>query len=426
MEHSKSAYLKKSSPKAQSMQSVTNIVSEILNRVKNEGERAVREYSKRFDSWDPVSFRVDHETIRNAKNNVEDSFKDNVGFLHDQVQGFALAQRAGLKDFELETLDGVHLGQKFIPLESIGVYVPGGRYRLIASAQMSIVPAKVAGVKRISACAPARGGAIDPHVLYSLQVAGADDIFALGGAQAIAAMAYGANIMDPVDFIAGPGNLYVAEAKRQLYGAVGIDFLAGPTEILIIADETADPAILAADLVGQCEHDPNSRAVLITTSEDIGVKTLAEIGKQLEDLETADVAKVCWETNGEVIVVPEYEAAAQLADDFAPEHLEVQTADWRWFLKRLRNYGSLFLGEEATVAYSDKAIGTNHILPTSRGARYTGGLWVGKYLKNVTYQWLNRKGSLRIAPVAATIAKAEGMVAHARTAELRVKKYRQT
>jgi sulfopropanediol 3-dehydrogenase len=337
-----------------------------------------------------------------------------------------LAQRAGLKDFELETLDGVHLGQKYIPIESVGVYVPGGRYRLIASAQMSIVPAKVAGVKKIIACAPAKGGAVDPHVLYSIHLAGADDVFALGGAQAIAAMAFGGGIMEPVDLIAGPGNVYVAEAKRQLYGTVGIDFIAGPTEILIIADETADPVILAADLVGQCEHDPRSRAVLVTTSEETGLRTLIEINKQLLDLETADVAKLCWETRGDVIMVSDYEVAAQVADDFAPEHLEVQTKDWQWFLQRLRNYGSLFLGEEATVAYSDKAIGTNHILPTGRGARYTGGLWVGKYLKNVTYQWLDRRGSLTIAPFSAAIAKVEGMAAHARTAEVRIKKYSKT
>lgn len=420
-------YLKKSLRTAeQDLESISILVTEVIRRVRSEGEKAVREYSERFDSWNPQSFRVTEEEICRAESKVSDSFKKNVKFLHEQVEKFALAQKAGLKDFELETLEGVHLGQKYIPLNSVGVYVPGGRYRLIASAQMSIVPAKVAAVKRIVACAPAKGEAIDPHLLYSIQQAGADEIYALGGAQAIAAMAFGAGIMESVDMIAGPGNAYVAEAKRQLYGVVGVDFIAGPTEILVIADETADPAIVAADLVGQCEHDPNSKAILITTSEEIGRRTLDEINRQVEGLETADVAKVCWDTNGEVVVVPDFEEAAKLADEYAPEHLEVQTRNWQWFLNSLHNYGSLFLGEETTVAYSDKAIGTNHILPTGRSAKHTGGLWVGKYLKNVTYQWLSKKGSLTVAPVAAAIAKAEGMVAHAKTAEIRVEKYSYT
>ncbi len=424
MSSSNVRYIKKSLPtREQDLESVSNLVKEILRRIKNEGEKAVREYSERFDNWNPQSFRVSKEEIRRAKSVVPVSFKENVKFLHEQLEKFALAQKAGLKAFELETLKGVHLGQKYIPVESVGVYVPGGRYRLIASAQMSIIPAKVAGVKRIVACAPAKGGSIDPHVLYSISNAGAEEIYALGGAQTIATMVFGAGIMEPVDMIAGPGNVYVAEAKRQLYGAVGIDFIAGPTEILVIADETADPVIVAADLVGQAEHDPNSKAILVTTSEELGRKVLSEIDRQLEGLETADVAKVCWESRGEIVLVPDFETAAQMADEYAPEHLEVQAKNWRWFLEHLRNYGSLFLGEEATVAYSDKAIGTNHILPTGHGAKYTGGLWVGKYLKNVTYQWLSKEGSVKIAPIAGAIAKAEGMIAHTRTAEMRIKKY---
>jgi sulfopropanediol 3-dehydrogenase len=424
MSSTKARYIKTALPsKEQSLGSVSSLVEEILRRIRSEGEMAVREYSERFDNWNPVSFRVPQEEIQSAENNVSDSFKENVKFLHEQLGKFALAQKAGLKDFELETLQGVHLGQKFIPLRSVGVYVPGGRYRLIASAQMSIVPAKVAGVRRIVACAPAKGGPIDQHLLYSIASAGADEIYALGGAQAIGTLAFGAGIMEPVDMIAGPGNVFVAEAKRQLYGAVGIDFIAGPTEILIIADEAADPQIVAADLVGQSEHDPNAKAILVTTSEEFARKTLSEVERQFEGLETVDVAKVSWEARGEIIVVPDFETAAQLADEYAPEHLEVQTKNWQWFRENLHNYGSLFLGEEATVTYSDKAIGTNHILPTGRGAKYTGGLWVGKYLKNVTYQWLSKDGSLRIAPVAAAIAREEGMFAHTRTADLRIRKY---
>jgi sulfopropanediol 3-dehydrogenase len=417
-------YLKKASPtKEEDLESVSKLVGEILRKIKQYGETAVREYSVRFDSWNPSSFEIEDAEIRRAENTVSDDFKKNVEFLRDQMERFAIAQKSNLKDFEIETMPGVHLGQKYIPVESVGVYVPGGRYRLIASAYMSIVPAIVAGVERIVACAPSRQGVIDPHALYAIHHAGANEIYTLGGAQAIASMAFGGGVMKPVAMVTGPGNAFVAEAKRQLFGTVGIDFIAGPSEILIITDDTADSAIVAADLIAQCEHDPNARAILVSTSDDNARKVLSEIERQLKILTTAPIAKTSWETRGEVMVVANYEMAAQVADAYAPEHLEVQTKDWRWFLSRLHNYGSLFLGEEATVAYSDKAVGTNHILPTGRGATYTGGLWVGKYMKNVTYQWMSRTGSLTIAPVSAAISEAEGMIGHAKTAEARMNKY---
>lgn len=417
-------YLKKAVEKQkEDLTSVRTLVSEIINRVSTEGEPAVRYYSEKFDKWSPKSFKLSKEEIKEACEKVSEPKKKDISFLRDQVERFSIEQKKTLIDFEVETFPGVHLGQKYIPVQSLGIYVPGGRYTLIASSIMSIVPAKVAGVKRIVACAPPRGGKINPAVIYAISSAGADEIYTIGGAQAIAAMTFGLSDLQPVDVVAGPGNKFVLEAKRQVFGRVGIDLLAGPTEIGIIADESADPAIVAADIVGQAEHDPDSPQFLVTTSRELGERVLQDIERQLQGLPTEEVARAAWSKNGDVIVVSSREEAAEISDRFAPEHLEVQAKDLDWYLKRLKNYGSLFLGEESTVAYSDKAIGTNHILPTGGAARYTGGLWVGKYMKNVTYQRLDKKGSLKIAPIAGNIANMEGMFAHEKSTLARIKKY---
>ena len=419
-------YLKKADEKKESTADEKNtrtLVSEILDRVKNEGESAVRYYSEKFDHWNPSSFRLTGEQIKEAVESVPEDLKKDILFLRDQVKRFAEAQKETLLDFKIETLPGTILGQKYIPVQSLGVYVPGGRYTMIASSHMSIIPAKVAGVERIAVCVPPKNGQVNPAVIYAIQVAGADEIYALGGAQAIAAMTFGIDTLKPVDMIAGPGNRFVVEAKRQVFGKVGIDLLAGPTEIAIIADDSADPEILAADIIGQAEHDPDSPQILITLSRKIGERVIEEIRKQLVDLPTAEIAGGSWAHNGQIVLVSSREEATSLADEYAPEHLEIQARDLDWYLERLKNYGTLFLGEESTVVYSDKAIGTNHILPTGRAARYTGGLWVGKFMKNVTYQRLEKVGSLNIAPIAGNIARAEGMIAHERSAKVRIRKY---
>lgn len=417
-------YLKKAQEKQkEDLSSVRALVSEIIDRVSTDEESAVRYYSEKFDKWSPKSFRLSEEEIKEACEQVPESQKKDISFLREQVERFSVEQKKTLIDFEVETFPGVHLGQKYIPVQSLGVYVPGGRYTLIASSIMSIVPAKVAGVERIVACAPPRGGEINPAVIYAISSAGADEIYTIGGAQAIAAMTFGLGDLHPVDIVAGPGNKFVLEAKRQVFGKVGIDLLAGPTEIGIIADDSADSSIIAADIIGQAEHDPDSPQFLVTTSRQLGENVLQEIEKQLVGLATAEVARSAWSKNGEIILVTSREEAAEITDKFAPEHLEVQARDLDWYLKRLKNYGSLFLGEESTVAYSDKAIGTNHILPTGGAAKYTGGLWVGKYMKNVTYQRLDQAGSLKIAPIAGNIANMEGMFAHEKSTLARVKKY---
>ena len=420
-------YLKQAQPMASDDNaSVRRTVEEMLESIRTEGEPAVRRYSAALDNWDPPSFRVGEDDIRAAERALPETLKQDIQFAQQQVRRFAQYQRESLREFEVQTLPGVTLGQKHIPLRSVGAYVPGGRYPLIASAYMAIVTAKVAGVERVAACSPPnQGRGIYPATLYAILTSGADEIYCIGGVQALATMAYGAGIMSPVDMIVGAGNRYVAEAKRQLFGAVGVDLLAGPTEILVIADETADPVMVAADLLGQAEHDVNSPAVLITTSEELATEVLREVDRQLAVLPTAAVAGEAWRRNGTVIVAESHEEAARLADEFAPEHLEVQTHNPEWYLARLRNYGTLFLGEPATVVYSDKALGTNHILPTGRAARYTGGLWVGKFLKTVTYQKLTPAASILIAEVAGRIARAEGMLAHEVTAQLRMQKYRQ-
>jgi sulfopropanediol 3-dehydrogenase len=409
-------------PTAADISQVQAVVAEILERVRRAGDAAVRDYSRRFDGWEPPSFRVSEDEIRRAAAGLPESLKADIAFAQAQVRRFAEAQRARFEDFEIETLPGVFLGQRCIPVASAGAYVPGGRYPRIASAYMSVLTAKVAGVERVAACAPPRAGqGIHPPALHAIATSGADEIYCIGGVQALAAMAYGTENIRPVDFLAGPGNAYVAEAKRQLFGQVGVDLIAGPSEVLIIADESAAPEVVAADLLAQAEHDPDAVAVLVTTSREVGERVLEEVERQLAGLPTREVAAASWRARGEVAVVEDAEAALALADEYAAEHVQVLTRDPEWYRRRLRNYGSLFLGSETTVAFGDKAVGTNHILPTGRAARYTGGLWVGRYIKVVTSQRLTEAGSARIAPVTASICRAEGMAGHAVAAELRLR-----
>jgi sulfopropanediol 3-dehydrogenase len=329
-----------------------------------------------------------------------------------------------LVDFETETLPGIHLGQKIIPVATSGSYVPGGRYPMLASAHMTVITPKVAGVSRVVACSPpVKGEGLWPATLYSMAAGGADEIYCMGGVHALAALAYGMEGLAPVDMVVGAGNKYVAEAKRQLFGTVGIDLLAGPTEILVIADETADPSIVAADLLGQAEHDPNARQCLVSLSGKIARETMKEVDRQLIDLPTKDVAAVAWRENGEVVVVDSASEAVRVSDEWAPEHLEVQTRDWRYYLDHCKNYGSVFLGEETTVAYGDKTIGTNHVLPTMKAARYTGGLSVGKFVKTVTYQYATKEASYKIADVCERACNYENMLAHGISCRMRKEKY---
>lgn len=424
-------YLKKASVRSTDAdEDVRQVVTEILRSIREEGDAAVRRHSARLDGWSPASFRLTPAEIEASLAAVAPTDREHIDYCHRQIAAFAARQRQTLGEFEVELEPGVRLGQRLIPVASVGAYVPGGRYPLVASALMSITTARVAGVGRVVACAPPSPPGPDhprrgiyPATLYAMVRAGADEIYCLGGVQALGAMAYGTESIAPVDMVVGPGNQYVAEAKRQLFGVVGIDLLAGPTEILIVADETADPVVVACDLLGQAEHGPTSPAVLVTLSRSLGEAVLREIERQLPRLPTGEVAGLAWERNGEVILVSSPEEAAAVADEYAPEHLEVQTRNPDWYLGRLRNYGSLFLGEEATVAYSDKTIGTNHILPTGRAARYTGGLWVGKFIKTVTYQRLTPEASGRVAPVVARICEIEGMHAHKVTADLRQRRY---
>ncbi len=418
-------YLKKAAPAAaQNNRELVDRVRAMLEDIEQNRDEAVRRYAKQLDKWDKAEFRVPAEEIAAARRSTSKLFQD-VAFCKRQVTDFAKRQRDSLHEFEEQFGDGITLGQKIIPVATVGCYIPGGKYPLISAALMSVATAKVAGVPHVIGAAPPRDGGIYAPTLYALAESGADEIFTIGGVQAFAAMAYGCVGMRPVDMITGPGNAYVAEAKRQLFGLVGIDLPAGPTEILVIADDGADPALVATDLLGQAEHGPDSPAWLITTSERLGKAVLAEIERQLITLPTAAIAGQAWARWGEVAVVADDDAAIALSDDYAPEHLEIQTARNDYYLQRLKNYGSLFIGEESTVAYGDKGVGTNHTLPTGRAARYTGGLWVGKFLKTVTYQRLSSDASERIAPIIGRMCATEGMLAHEITAKVRVERYAQ-
>ncbi|MEA2283356.1 MAG: sulfopropanediol 3-dehydrogenase [Solirubrobacteraceae bacterium] len=398
-------------------------VSEMLLRIESRGEAAVREYSRVLDRWDPPSFLVEPAACAAAAEAVDEALAGHIAFAQEQVRGFARAQRGALLDLEVEQLPGVVLGHRHMPVGAVGAYVPGGRYPMLASAFMTVLVAKEAGVGTVVACAPPRDArGIPAPMLHAIASSGADAVLCLGGVQGLATLAFGLCGVEPVDMLVGAGNAYVAEAKRQLFGRVGIDLLAGPTEVLVLAEAGADPELVAADLLGQAEHGPTSEAVLVTTSRALADDVLERIPALIAGWSTAEVAAEAWRDRGEVVLVADRAEAVRVADERAPEHLEVHAADPGPYLDALRNYGSLFLGEHATVAYGDKAVGTNHVLPTGRAARYTGGLWIGKFLKTVTYQRLTAEGSARVAPAVAAIAHAEGFAGHAATAELRLRR----
>ena len=399
-------------------------VEEILGDVADRGDDAVRHYSRTFDGWDPESFRLSEAEIEACVAAVPEQTVDDIRFAQEQIRRFALAQRAALEDVEVETLPGVVLGHRNIPVASVGCYVPGGRYPMVASAHMSVVTAKAAGVPRVVACAPPFAGAPHPAIVTAMHLGGADEILVLGGVQAVAAMALGTASIDAVDMLVGPGNAYVAEAKRQLFGRVGIDLLAGPTETLIIADDTCDAETAAVDLLGQAEHGPTSPAILLTTSEELVDAVPAAIEQVLSRLPTAGVARTAWEDCGEIVLCDTVDELVAEADRIASEHVQVMTADPEVFLERMRNYGALFLGPRTNVAYGDKVIGTNHTLPTMRAARYTGGLWVGKFLKTCTYQRVETdEASARIGEVCSRLCELEGFAGHKEQADLRVRRY---
>jgi len=418
-------YLKKAAPKAhKDAAAIENTVRQMLSDIADNGDDAIRRYAADLDNWTNPEFRVPGDEIRRVAARLPETFKEDFRYAYDKVTGFAKHQRDSMRAFEVEIEPGVWLGQKLIPVAAVGCYIPGGKYPLISAAIMSIGTAKSAGVSHVTACAPPRGpDGIFPPQLYALHAAGADDIYVLGGVQALAALAYGRVGISAVDLITGPGNAYVAEAKRQLFGRVGIDLLAGPTEIAIIADDNADPSLIATDLLGQAEHGPDSPGWLITTSKRVGNLVIREIEQQLSTLPTAKVAAAAWSNNGEVVVVDDDDEAIALSDEYAPEHLELMTDRNDYYLEQLTNYGSLFVGEESTVAYGDKGVGTNHTLPTGKAARYTGGLWAGKFIKTVTYQRLTPQASRRIAPAMGRLCHAEGMLAHEITATARFNRY---
>ena len=402
---------------------VKQTVESILADVKSRGDAAVRELSEKFDKWSPDNFKLSQAELDAIVATVPQSTLDDIKFAQAQIRNFAQHQRAALKDIEVETLPGVKLGHKNIPVDSVGCYVPGGRYPMVASAHMSIVTARAAGVRRVIACTPPNQGAPHAETIAAMVLAGADEIYVLGGVQAIAAMGVGTQSIAPVDMLVGPGNAYVAEAKRQLFGRVGIDLLAGPTEILVIADETSDVEVIATDLLGQAEHGPTSPAILITTSRMLAEALPAEIERQLKVLPTADVAGVAWRDYGEIILVDSIDEAVREADRVAAEHVEVLTREPRYFLEHMKNYGALFLGPQTNVSYGDKVIGTNHTLPTMGAARYTGGLWVGKFLKTCTYQEVSDAASVVVGDYCSRLCAIERFWGHKEQADLRLRRY---
>lgn len=403
---------------------VRAIVEATLADIEKRGDAAVRDLSIKFDKWDRESYVLTHEEKQACLDQMSDRDLKDIEFAQTQVRNFAQIQRESMKDVEVETLPGVVLGHKNIPMNAAGCYVPGGKYPLLASAHMSVITAKVAGVKRVITCAPPFQGKPAPAIVAAQVLAGADEIYALGGIQAVGAMAIGTQTIDPVDILVGPGNAFVAEAKRQLFGRVGIDLFAGPTETLVIADETVDGEMCATDLLGQAEHGPDSPAILLTTSEDLARDTMKEIDRLLQILPTAALAGAAWRDYGEVIVVDTNEEMLQVADEIASEHVQIMTNDDDYFLANMTNYGALFIGPRTNVSYGDKVIGTNHTLPTKKAARYTGGLWVGKFIKTCTYQRvLTDEASAMIGSYCSRLCDLEGFSGHGEQANLRVRRY---
>ncbi|MBU3019551.1 histidinol dehydrogenase [Paraglaciecola agarilytica] len=414
---------KQEDEKAIDNQKVKTIVENIISDIEQRGDAAVSEYSGQFDKWTPESFRLSKEEINACYEQLSEQEISDIKWAQKQVRNFATIQRESMKDVEVETLPGVVLGHKNIPVDSVGCYVPGGKYPLVASAHMSIVTAKVAGVKRVVAATPPFHGKPAPAVIVAMDLAGADEIYTFGGVQAIAAMAVGTDTIEPVSMIVGPGNAFVAEAKRQLFGRIGIDLFAGPTETLVIADDSVDGELCAVDLLGQAEHGLNSPAILLTNSEQLGKDTMAEVERQLTILPTADVAAVAWRDYGEVIVCDTYDEMLQVANDLAFEHVQIMTKDVPYFQKNMRNFGALFLGPETNVSYGDKCIGTNHTLPTKGAGRYTGGLWVGKFLKTCTYQRVTEEASVMVGEYCSRLCAIEGFAGHKEQADIRLRRY---
>jgi sulfopropanediol 3-dehydrogenase len=405
---------------AKDVSEIRSIVSGVIADIRNRGDEAVREYSEKLDKWSPETFRLSDQKIQEVISTLPQQVIDDIKTVQANVRFFAQKQRETLIDFEVETAPGVFLGQKQIPVQNVGTYIPGGRYPLTASAHMTIITAKVAGVPRVAACTPPIKGEIPAATVAAMYFAGADEIYILGGVQAISALAIGTPTVAPVNLIAGPGNAFVAEAKRQLFGEIGIDLPAGPTEILVIADDKADPFTCAVDLLSQAEHGPDSPAILITTSEELAKKTMDYIEHILVDMPTKDYAGPAWRDHGQVIVVDTIEEAFIVADEFASEHVEVLTEDPRKALEKMTQYGALFLGAGTCVSYGDKVIGTNHVLPTNGAARFTGGLWVGKYLKTVTYQEVrNAKSSAELGRLCGRASRVELFEGHARSGDIR-------
>ena len=420
-------YIKKRSESnnvSEDKSSIEETVRSILSDIRERGDAALRHYSGHFDNWSPANFRLSEDEIDAAISKLNQSEIEDIKFAQNQIRHFAQKQLETMNELEVETLPGVFLGHKHIPIENVGCYVPGGRYPMVASAHMSVLTAKVAGAKRVIACAPPYNGGAHPATIAAMHFAGADEIYLIGGVQAIGAMGIGTEKIEPVNMIVGPGNSYVAEAKKQMFGEIGIDLIAGPTETLVIADDTSDGEICATDLLGQAEHGPTSPAILITNSEKLAEDTLSEIDRLLEILPTANITKGSWENFGEIILCEDQEDMLIEANKLAYEHVQVMTKDPSYFLKNLKNFGSLFLGQETNVAYGDKVIGTNHTLPTKEASKYTGGLWVGKFLKTCTYQRVeNKDTSAQIGEVCSRLCMLEGFAGHAEQANIRVRRY---
>ena len=409
--------------KTEADRKVRQTVESTLEDIGARGDAAVHDLSAKFDKWEPASFRLRPDEIASLMNSLPNQVIEDIKFAQAQIRRFAQAQKDALKDIEIETLPGIRLGHRNIPVNSVGCYVPGGRYPMVASAHMSVLTAKVAGVPRVAACTPPLNGIPPAATVAAMALGGADEIYLLGGIQAVAAMGLGTETIAAVDMLVGPGNAFVAEAKRQLFGRVGIDLLAGPTETLIIADDTADVEMCATDLLGQAEHGPTSPAILLTSSRKIAEGIQAEIERQLKVLPTADIASVAWRDHGQVILCDTDEELLSEADRIASEHVQVLTREPRWFLQRMTNYGALFLGKETNVAYGDKVIGTNHTLPTKKAARYTGGLWVGKFLKTCTYQEVSPEATAMIGEYCSRLCAIENFAGHKEQADLRVRRY---